>query len=105
MIHDKGIVHGDLKPQNILLTTTNYDMKLTDFGISRILTKNYSFCYEHSGTLPYCSPEVIRGEPYNQKTDVWALGCILYELCTNKRAFNELLECHVKESILTFNVP
>ena len=44
------------------------------------------------GTLPYCSPEVLRGQPYNYKTDVWALGCILYELVTSKRAFDEVIE-------------
>ena len=64
------------------MTGSNLDIKLTDFGISRALTKNYGFCFEQAGTLPYCSPEVIRGEPYNQKTDVWALGCILYEIVT-----------------------
>ncbi len=82
-----GIVHGDLKPSNVLIGT-NYDLKLTDFGISRILTKNYGYVFDQSGTLPYCSPEVIKGEAYNQKTDVWALGCILYEMCTNRRAFD-----------------
>ena len=40
------------------------------------------------GSLNYCSPEILSGEPYNQKTDVWALGCILYEMITTKKAFS-----------------
>lgn len=104
MIHEKGIIHGDLKPQNILMTGSQYDVKLTDFGISRVLSKK-GFCYDQQGTLPYCSPEVIKGEPYNQKTDVWALGCILYELCTNRRAFTDLTDSQLKDNILMCNVP
>jgi serine/threonine protein kinase len=57
------------------------------------------------GTLPYCSPEVCKGEAYNQKTDVWALGCILYEICTNRRAFNDPYENQIKDSILNGSIP
>ena len=57
------------------------------------------------GTLPYCSPEVLRGQPYNYKTDVWALGCILYELVTSKRAFDEVIEDNLKHRILSTQVP
>ena len=98
-------MHGDLKPHNILMTGSAYDCKLSDFGISRILTKNYGFAFEQSGTLPYCSPEVVRGEGYNQKTDVWALGCIIYELCAHRRCFDDPMEHLLKESILNHNVP
>ena len=62
-------------------------MKLTDFGISQNLLSCNNFSYDFQGTLPYCSPEVLNGQPYNMKTDVWALGCILYEMTSMKRAF------------------
>ena len=66
----------------------DYIIKLTDFGISQKLSTGYNYSHEHAGTLPYCSPEVLKGEPYNQKTDIWALGCILYEMICLKRAFD-----------------
>jgi len=94
-------VHGDLKPSNVLLSGQNYDVKLTDFGISQTLTKGFGFIYDQNGTLPYISPEVVRGDKYNQKTDVWALGCILYELCTRRRLFNEGSEEAIRENILS----
>ena len=91
-IHDKGIVHADLKPSNVLMSGRDYDLKLTDFGISQNLSSGYNFSHEFIGTLPYCSPEILKGEPYNYSTDIWALGCILYELCTRKRAFDSASE-------------
>jgi len=100
-IHKLGVVHGDLKPSNVLLSGQNYDVKLTDFGISQTLTKGFGFIYDQNGTLPYISPEVVRGDKYNQKTDVWALGCILYELCTRRRLFNEGSEEAIRENILS----
>ena len=56
--------------------------------ISQKLSDGYNFSHDHGGTLPYCSPEVLSGEPFNQKTDIWSLGCILYEMVTGKRAFD-----------------
>ena len=81
------MVHGDLKPANVLMTGAKYDVKLSDFGISQIL-KSGSKSYDQAGTLPYCSPEVLVGDSYDHRTDVWALGCILYELCTHRRCFD-----------------
>jgi len=57
------------------------------------------------GTLPYCSPEILKDEPYNQKTDIWALGCILYEMCARKRAFDSESEEGLKQKILSFQIP
>ena len=105
VIHDKGIVHADLKPSNVLMTGRDYDLKLTDFGISQNLSANYNLAHEFIGTLPYCSPEILKGEPYNQSTDIWALGCILYELVTRKKAFNSNSEEQLKNVILSFNIP
>jgi serine/threonine protein kinase len=67
--------------------------------------KNYGFAYEANGTLPYQSPEVLMGEKYNQKTDVWALGCILYELVTKRRAFELLNEAALRDKILSYSIP
>nr|CAB3264292.1 serine/threonine-protein kinase Nek8 [Phallusia mammillata] len=85
-IHSKNILHRDLKTQNILLDRKCTVCKISDFGISKILnTKTKAFSIV--GTPCYISPEQCRGDPYNQKSDIWALGCTLYELLMLKKAF------------------
>ena len=61
-------------------------VKIGDFGISKILSSK-SKAMSIVGTPSYISPELCEGKPYNAKSDVWALGCVLYEMCTLKRAF------------------
>lgn len=58
-LHGKNIVHGDIKPQNILLTAKDYELKLADFGISSTLGYNEGQVYEAVGSLAYCSPELL----------------------------------------------
>lgn len=79
-IHSHKIVHRDLKPENIFITQKN-TIKLGDFGISTILTDTNQLLNTFVGTPHYISPEIIRGQPYSFKTDIWSLGVILYELC------------------------
>lgn len=86
MVHNRQILHRDLKTQNIFLTKTMDHVKIGDFGISKILTSK-SKAFTVVGTPCYISPELCEGKAYNQKSDVWALGCILYEMCSLKRAF------------------
>ena len=104
-IHNKNIVHADLKPQNILLSGKDYEVKLADFGISQTLSKNYNFVHEQMGSICYCSPEILSGEPFNQSTDVWALGCILYEMITKKKAFLGGSEDHIRQKIVEMPIP
>lgn len=87
------------------MTGRDYDLKLTDFGISQKLSPGHNFSHTCLGTLPYCSPEVLSDEPYNYKTDVWALGCILYEMVTSKRAFDSEVEDNLKQRILSYQIP
>jgi NIMA (never in mitosis gene a)-related kinase len=54
------------------------------------------------GTLFYLSPEVCKGEPFNTKTDIWALGCILYEMCTNRKPFDGLSDENLKTKITNY---
>ncbi|CAK8692248.1 unnamed protein product [Clavelina lepadiformis] len=85
-IHSKNVLHRDLKTQNILLDRKCRVCKVSDFGISKVLnTKTKAFSVV--GTPCYISPELCKGKPYNQKSDIWALGCMLYELMTLRRAF------------------
>ncbi|XP_035698278.1 serine/threonine-protein kinase Nek8-like isoform X2 [Branchiostoma floridae] len=85
-VHAKQILHRDLKTQNILLNRKKNVVKIGDFGISKILSSK-SKAYTVVGTPCYISPELCEGKPYNQKSDIWALGCVLYELASLKRAF------------------
>lgn len=85
-VHQRKILHRDLKSQNIFLTSNN-TIKLGDFGISKVLENTMDVAMTVQGTPYYMSPEVCQSKPYAYSSDVWALGCILYELCTLKHAF------------------
>lgn len=63
-------------------------MKLGDFGISKVLENTNDHALTVQGTPYYMSPEVCQSKPYNYTSDVWSLGCILYELCTLQHAFS-----------------
>jgi len=93
VVHAKQVLHRDLKTQNILLSgdKNGFDIsrnlvKIGDFGISKVLASK-SKAISVVGTPCYISPELCEGKPYNQKSDIWSLGCILYEMCALKRAF------------------
>ena len=85
-IHNLKILHRDLKALNIFLTK-DLDVKIGDLGVAKMLTHT-KFAKTFIGTPYYLSPELCQDIPYNDKSDVWALGCILYELCTYKHPFN-----------------
>uniref|UniRef100_A0A8B9QQG6 non-specific serine/threonine protein kinase n=1 Tax=Anas platyrhynchos TaxID=8839 RepID=A0A8B9QQG6_ANAPL len=86
-IHDRKILHRDVKAQNIFLSSNGKIAKLGDFGIARQLTNTMEFAYTCVGTPYYLSPEICENRPYNNKTDIWSLGCVLYELCALKHPF------------------
>ncbi|NXN82491.1 NEK5 kinase, partial [Bombycilla garrulus] len=83
-IHDKKILHRDVKAQNIFLSNNGKVAKLGDFGIARQLNSTTEFAHTCVGTPYYLSPEICENRPYNNKTDIWSLGCVLYELCALK---------------------
>lgn len=86
-LHEKHILHRDLKTQNVFLTRTNI-IKVGDLGIARVLENHCDMASTLIGTPYYMSPELFSNRPYNYKSDVWALGCCVYEMATLKHAFN-----------------
>ncbi|XP_030836865.1 serine/threonine-protein kinase Nek1 isoform X2 [Strongylocentrotus purpuratus] len=85
-VHDRKILHRDIKSQNIFLTRKGI-VKMGDFGIARVLNNTMELARTCIGTPYYLSPEMCENKPYNNKSDIWALGCVLYETLTLKHAF------------------
>lgn len=86
-IHQQKVLHRDLKCSNIFLVGRSV-VKLGDFGISRVFESSTDQCNTLVGTPYYMSPEVCSSQPYSYKSDIWSLGCVLYELCVLKHAFD-----------------
>jgi NIMA (never in mitosis gene a)-related kinase len=83
-LHELNILHRDLKSANVFLNSDG-TVKLGDMNVSKV-AKN-GFLYTQTGTPYYASPEVWKDKPYNVKSDIWSLGCVLYEAITLKPPF------------------
>ncbi|KAI8626974.1 kinase-like protein [Xylariaceae sp. FL1651] len=80
------ILHRDLKPENVFLGDNN-SVKLGDFGLSKMI-QSHDFASTYVGTPFYMSPEICAAERYTLKSDIWSLGCVIYELCAREPPFN-----------------
>ena len=115
--HDKQIAHRDLKPENVFLTPTG-GVKILDFGLARSTAGQSELTRVESptmapattpgtvlGTVGYMSPEQVRGEPTDHRTDVFSLGCVLYEMLTGQRAYRRDTAAETMSAILRDDPP
>ena len=100
-LHQYGIAHRDLKPDNIMITQQNdYGViKIMDFGLSKILSPNERMV-DGYGTLSYVAPEVLLRTPYNKEVDIWSMGVILFYMLSGKLPFRGHKEQEVAEKIV-----
>jgi len=86
-LHERHVLHRDLKSQNLFLTASGR-LRIGDFGISKVLDSTAAFAKTTIGTPYYLSPEICQEKPYSWSSDVWAMGCILFEMAALRVPFD-----------------
>jgi serine/threonine protein kinase len=105
--HEQHIVHRDIKPGNLRITPEGR-LKILDFGLAQLLepqnelavTTSLTQSQEVTGTLPYMAPEQLRGDITDARSDVWAVGAVLYEMATGQRPFDQKVPIALADDIM-----
>jgi eukaryotic-like serine/threonine-protein kinase len=114
--HGRGIIHRDLKPSNIKITPAG-DVKVLDFGLAKAIQRDGEFCQDHAnsptitsastklgvilGTAAYMSPEQAKGKTVDKRGDIWAFGCVLFEMLSGRPVFAGDTATEVVANVLT----
>ena len=104
-LHSNNVIYRDLKPENILMDSEGH-IKLSDFGLSKLLENPKDKAYTLCGTLQYLAPEIIKNKGYDKSVDWWSLGCIYYEMLTGKVPFKlkgNLINQNIFEEKINFD--
>jgi NIMA (never in mitosis gene a)-related kinase len=96
--HSPKILHRDLKSSNVFLTP-DLTIKLGDFGLSRLLGDQSDYAYTRVGTPYYMSPELVNGEKYDERSDIWSLGCLLFEITALNPPFQAKTQAELSSKI------
>ncbi|KMZ70586.1 Protein kinase superfamily protein [Zostera marina] len=102
-LHSKNIVHRDVKTENMLLDKKR-KLKITDFGVARVVAQNPKDMTRETGTLGYMAPEVLRGDPYDIKCDVYSFGICLWEIYCCDMPYSDLSISQVISGIASKNL-
>lgn len=97
-LHDRKILHRDLKSANVFIDS-EMQMKLGDLNVSKLAEQG--MLYTQTGTPYYASPEVWRDQPYDSKSDIWSLGCVMYEMTTLNPPFRAQNMDKLYEAVLS----
>jgi|EP00927_Polykrikos_kofoidii_P062398 NIMA (never in mitosis gene a)-related kinase len=103
-IHDRHILHRDLKPGNFFISKSG-SLKMGDFGIAKVLSCTLACAKTQIGTPYYLSPEVCQEKPYAWGSDIWAMGCLLYELCAQRVPFDSTTLSGLVQKIVRGPIP
>jgi serine/threonine-protein kinase len=113
--HSRGVIHRDLKAANVIITPSGR-LKILDFGLSRRIgatagnettqfDKSWESQHTFTGTLPYVAPEILKGEEATERSDIWSLGVLLYEMAAGRRPFRGATAFEMSAAILRERPP